>query len=91
MHEGSPGRVLVASADRADDLLVIGGSGAHRLTRAWSAAVARYCGRHAQCTVLIASVPAMARARGVGRLARAAAFAAEESLRSADRTESTSI
>jgi hypothetical protein len=54
-------------------------------------AVARYCARHAQCLVLIAPVPAMARSRGAGRLARAVAFAAEESLRSSDRTESTSI
>ena len=91
VHEGSPGPVLVASADREGDLLVIGGSGTHRLTRAWSAAVARYCARHAQCPVLIAPVPAMARSRGAGRLARAVAFAAEESLRSSDRSESTSI
>ena len=91
VHEGSPGPVLVASADQEGDLLVIGGSGTHRLSRAWSAAVARYCARHAQCPVLIAPVPAMARSRGAGRLARAVAFAAEESLRSSDRTESTSI
>ncbi len=91
VHEGSPGPVLVASADREDDLLVIGGSGTHRLSRAWSATVARYCARHAQCPILIAPVPAMARSRGAGRLARAVAFAAEESLRSSDRTESTSI
>jgi nucleotide-binding universal stress UspA family protein len=88
--EGLPGPALVATADRADDLLVIGGSGSHRLTRAWSTAVARYCARHAQCPVLIAPVPAMARARGAGRLARAAAFAAEESLRSSDRSNPTS-
>lgn len=90
VQEGSPGSVLVASADRDDDLLVIGGSGSHRLTRARSAAVARYCARHAQCPVLIAPVPAMARASGAGRLARAVAFAAEESLRSSDRAEPTS-
>jgi nucleotide-binding universal stress UspA family protein len=90
VHEGSPGPVLVASADRENDLLVIGGSGTRRLTRAWSAAVARYCARHAQCPVLIAPVPAMARSRGAGRLARAVAFAAEESLRSSDRAEPTS-
>ena len=90
VHEGSPGPVLVASADNEADLLVIGGSGSHHLTRAWSAAVARYCARHARCPVLIAPVPAMARARGAGRLARAVAFAAEESLRSSDRSEPTS-
>jgi nucleotide-binding universal stress UspA family protein len=90
VSEGLPGPVLVGSADRADDLLVIGGSGSHRLTRAWSAAVARYCARHAQCPVLIAPVPAMARAGGAGRLARAVAFAAEESLHSSDRSEPTS-
>lgn len=88
--EGLPGPVLVGSADRAGDLLVIGGSGSHRLTRAWSAAVARYCARHAQCPVLIAPVPAMARVRGTRRLARAVAFAAEESLHSSDRSEPTS-
>jgi hypothetical protein len=82
--------VLVASADREDDLLVIGGSGAHRMTRVWSAGVARYCARHAHCPVLIAPVPAMARSRGAGRLARAVALAAEESLRSSDRAEPTS-
>jgi nucleotide-binding universal stress UspA family protein len=90
VHEGSPGPVLVASADREDDLLIIGGSGAHRMTRAWSAGVARYCARHAHCPVLIAPVPAMARSRGAGRLARAVALAAEESLRSSDRAEPTS-
>ena len=89
VYEGSPGPVLVASADRDDDVLVIGGSGAHRLTRAWSATVARYCARHARCPVLIAPVPAMARSQRTGRLARAVAFAAEESLRS-DRSEPTS-
>jgi nucleotide-binding universal stress UspA family protein len=85
--EGLPGPVLVATADRGDDLIVIGGSGSHRLTRAWSAAVARYCARHAQCPVLIAPAPAMARTRGAGRLGRAVACAAEESLRSSDRSK----
>lgn len=89
VHEGSPGPVLVASADSEGDLLVIGGSGSHR-PRAWSATVARYCARHAQCPVLIAPLPAMARSRRTGRLARAVAFAAEESLRSSDRSEPTS-
>jgi nucleotide-binding universal stress UspA family protein len=90
VHEGSPGPLLVASADSEDDLLVIGGSGTHRMTRAWSAAVARYCARHARCPVVIAPVPAMARSRGAGRLARAVALAAEQSLRSPDRAEPTS-
>lgn len=86
VRDGRAGAVLVAAADRDSDLLVIGGSGTHRWTYPWSATVARYCARHASCPVTIAPPPAMARCRGVRRLARAVAFAAEEFLPACDST-----
>ncbi|MFD3376741.1 MULTISPECIES: universal stress protein [unclassified Streptomyces] len=50
--QGSPGRALVESADRADDLLVIGAGCRGRLQRALFPSVARYCLAHAACPVL---------------------------------------
>ncbi|WP_405573451.1 universal stress protein [Streptomyces phaeochromogenes] len=49
---GSPGRALVESADRVDDLLVIGAGCRGRLQRALFPSVARYCLAHASCPVL---------------------------------------
>ncbi|MFG2346798.1 universal stress protein [Streptomyces phaeochromogenes] len=50
--QGSPGRALVESADRSDDLLVIGAGYRGRLRRALFPSVARYCLAHATCPVL---------------------------------------
>ncbi len=49
---GKPGKVLLAAADRSDDLLVIGAGARGRLRRAMWPSVSRYCVAHASCTVL---------------------------------------
>lgn len=48
---GTPGRALVATADRDDDLLVVG-AGRRGLQRAFSGRVSRHCLAHADCPVL---------------------------------------
>ncbi|MGW7790387.1 universal stress protein [Streptomyces tricolor] len=48
---GSPGRALVATADREDDVLVVG-TGRRGIQRAFSGRVCRHCLSHAQCPVL---------------------------------------
>jgi nucleotide-binding universal stress UspA family protein len=78
---GLTGAELTGVANRPADVLVIGGSGTHRLTRPWSGAVARYCARHATCPVVIVPPPALARCGRAARLAKAAAAGAEEFLR----------
>ncbi|HKE66634.1 MAG TPA: universal stress protein [Micromonosporaceae bacterium] len=66
--EGLPEKVLVAQADRADDLLVIGApeSGWH-LNRT---VVVRYCARRARCRLLVVPPPELARVGRTGSLAR---------------------
>ncbi|MFE7302714.1 universal stress protein [Streptomyces sp. NPDC057579] len=49
---GKPGTVLLAAADRSDDLLVIGAGARGRLRRAVRPSVSRYCVARARCTVL---------------------------------------
>ncbi|GAB7035530.1 universal stress protein [Streptomyces sp. NPDC021749] len=49
---GKPGKVLLAAADRSDDLLVIGTGARGRLRRAMWPSVSRYCVARASCTVL---------------------------------------
>jgi nucleotide-binding universal stress UspA family protein len=70
---GRPGRVLAALADRPDDLIVIGGSGARRWAGRRRAATAVACSRAATCPVVIVPPPALARTAGESRLARDAA------------------
>ncbi|MBV1947163.1 universal stress protein [Streptomyces sp. BV129] len=48
---GTPGRALLAVADREDDLLVVG-TGRRGLRRAFSGRVSRHCLAHAACPVL---------------------------------------
>ncbi|MFF7240969.1 universal stress protein [Streptomyces collinus] len=48
---GTPGRALVATADREDDVLVVG-AGRRGLQRAFSGRVTRHCLTHAACPVL---------------------------------------
>ncbi|MEU9993422.1 universal stress protein [Streptomyces sp. NPDC048045] len=48
---GTPGRALVATADREDDVLVVG-AGRRGLQRAFSGRVSRHCLAHAVCPVL---------------------------------------
>ncbi|WP_354638147.1 universal stress protein [Kitasatospora camelliae] len=52
---GEPGHVLVAAADRPDDLLVVGAGGHRRLGQMLHGSVARYCRMHAGCRVVVAS------------------------------------
>ncbi|MEU1516058.1 universal stress protein [Streptomyces sp. NPDC005811] len=49
---GTPGRALVGTADREDDLLVIGAGRRGRLRRALWPSTGRYCLAHADCPVL---------------------------------------
>ncbi|MBL1109928.1 universal stress protein [Streptomyces sp. 5-8] len=49
--QGAPGRALVATADRENDLLVVG-AGRRGLRRAFSGRVSRHCLAHAVCPVL---------------------------------------
>ncbi|MBO0868141.1 MAG: universal stress protein [Micromonosporaceae bacterium] len=62
--DGAPGRVLVAFADRDDDLLVVGDAQRAGVCRLRSGSVARYCVRHAVCPVLVVPAPALARVSG---------------------------
>ncbi|MBL1083041.1 universal stress protein [Streptomyces actinomycinicus] len=48
---GAPGRALVATADRENDVLVVG-AGRRGLQRAFSGRVSRHCLAHAVCPVL---------------------------------------
>ncbi len=57
MVRGETGQVLVSTADRADDTLVIGVGRGRRLLPS----VARYCLRHATCPVLAVPRPALQR------------------------------
>ncbi|MEV6702420.1 universal stress protein [Streptomyces sp. NPDC051453] len=49
---GAPGRALTETADRVDDLLVIGAGCRGSMRRALFPSVARYCVAHATCPVL---------------------------------------
>ncbi|MFJ9855176.1 universal stress protein [Streptomyces sp. NPDC101150] len=49
---GKPGKALTETADRADDLLVIGAGARGLLRRALWPSVSRYCVAHAHCQVL---------------------------------------
>ncbi|WP_369382821.1 universal stress protein [Streptomyces sp. cg36] len=53
---GAPGPLLVAAADRADDLLVLGGGTPSLMHRLVHGSVSRYCLSHSERTVLV--VPA---------------------------------
>lgn len=77
-----PARALTRIADRADDLLVIGGSG-RRVPGHVRAKVARRCSREAGCPVVMVPPPAMSRRR-VPRLARDVVRTADTLLASPD-------
>jgi nucleotide-binding universal stress UspA family protein len=66
--EGMPEKVLLAVADRPDDLLVIGGpSGTWRPTKTL---VVRRCLHRARCRVLVVPPPELARLGKTGAMAR---------------------
>ncbi|MBO1335670.1 universal stress protein [Streptomyces sp. VRA16 Mangrove soil] len=52
LAQGHPGRVLVETADREDDLLVVGAGHRGTLHRVLRPSVSRYCLAHAGCPVL---------------------------------------
>jgi nucleotide-binding universal stress UspA family protein len=68
--EGDPARTLLSIADRASDLLVIGGCGARRFAHLRSTAVARLCAREATCPLVIIPPAAWTRSARPDRLAR---------------------
>jgi len=78
-----PARALTKVADRASDLLVIGGSGARRFLGHRRTKVARRCSREAGCPVVVVPPPAMSR-RSVHRLAKDVVHAADLFLASPD-------
>ncbi len=63
---GKPGRVLVAVAHQAGDLLVIGTGRKGPLRRVLRCRVSRYCLANARCPVLAIPPPALAREAGYG-------------------------
>lgn len=68
VHRGEAGWVLVTTACRAEDLLVIGAGRHGTLARVISGKVRRYCLAHAWCPVLAVPPPALARELGHGML-----------------------
>ncbi len=69
VERGPAGWVLVNTACRPGDLLVLGAGRRGALARLAFARVARYCVARAQCPVLTVPPPALARELGRGRLA----------------------
>ena len=70
MQRGEPGQVLLETAFRPDDLLVVGAGRRGPLARmARSGKVSRYCLAHARCPVLAVPPPALAQEAGHLRLA----------------------
>ncbi|MEU9953118.1 universal stress protein [Streptomyces sp. NPDC047939] len=65
---GSPGRVLVETAGRDDDLLIVGTGSRRWLHRVLCPSVARYCLAHASCPVL--AVPPSPLEKELGTLRR---------------------
>ena len=68
---GSPGPALLAVAERANDVLVLGAPRRSRATRLIRRGVAAYCLDHAHCSVLTIPAPPLAvRARALARVPR---------------------
>jgi nucleotide-binding universal stress UspA family protein len=57
--QGDPGLILVRTACRADDVLVIGTGRGGTVSRLWHGAVNRYCLAHAACPVIAIPSPAL--------------------------------
>ncbi|MDH6137580.1 nucleotide-binding universal stress UspA family protein [Kitasatospora sp. MAA4] len=58
---GESGPALVQTADREDDLLVVGAGSGSRLARGLRRSVPAYCVKHADCPVLAVPRPALQR------------------------------
>lgn len=63
---GPAGKVLVSTANRISDLLVIGAGRRGPLRRLAGARVSRYCVAQSHCPVLVVPPPALARETGQG-------------------------
>ena len=61
---GHPGTVLTRLAHRPDDLLVIGAGLTGGISRRLRPTVGEYCTRHANCPVMLAPPPPLARSLG---------------------------
>ena len=68
--EGLPGEVLVARADRDDDVIVVAVSRRSRHGLFERISVSGYCARHASCPVVAVPPPTLARQEQVRRLHR---------------------
>ena len=51
--EGNPGPVLTGIAAGTEDVLVVGSTRGHRLSRAVHGSVSAYCARHSRCPVTV--------------------------------------
>lgn len=51
--EGNPGPVLTGIATVAGDVLIVGSTRGHRLSRAVHGSVSAYCARHSRCPVTV--------------------------------------
>ncbi|MCX5401738.1 universal stress protein [Streptomyces sp. NBC_00102] len=69
---GTPGRALVTTADREDDLLILGSGSRRWPHRLLWPSVARYCLAHASCPVL--AVPPSPLAKDLGSVRRRIAW-----------------
>ena len=69
VERGAAGWVLVSTACRLGDLLVVGAGRRGALARTVSCRVSRYCVAHAQCPVLAVPPAVLAQEIGHGRLA----------------------
>ncbi|MDH6109352.1 nucleotide-binding universal stress UspA family protein [Kitasatospora sp. MAP12-15] len=58
---GEAGEALVRTADRSDDLLVVGAAGTGRLRRLLRPSVTAHCVKRAECPVLVVPKPALQR------------------------------
>ncbi|MGE5156245.1 MAG: universal stress protein [Betaproteobacteria bacterium] len=71
VEPGPAGRLLCVTANRADDMLVIGGSTRRPAWRWFAPArTARRCAQSATCPVTVIPEPIMARSRSLGHLGR---------------------
>jgi nucleotide-binding universal stress UspA family protein len=86
--EGGAGQTLVSTADRDNDVIVVG-AGTRRGLRLGTR-VARYCLRHADCNVLVVPAPRLARLGRPSVLARRLSRELNHSTGPGDTVEATS-
>ena len=79
VEPGPPGRLLTTTADRPEDLLVIGGS-SRRAGLHWRPTTLTLCSRLAVCPLTVVPEPTLARAGSMHQLGRGVAHDAERFL-----------